>query len=168
MSIRNYITEDQIEKAAIEAFHTSDIKYRHIQLFKCRYHGARNRKRCRYKTLLWDMLKKLNPICPKMRYQTALDKLLTIDPSFFWLSAKPWNDERPTKRHRSKNTCVRWSHRVPICKGYRLGKSIWKWFSGRVAALDTRWCVLPSPDLILFINGLPLVFIELKNMAISI
>lgn len=79
MRIRNYITEDEIEKAAIEVFTHHDINYRHINCFKSDNTGRETEKDVVIKLLLRDMLKKLNPDLPEDVRQTALNKLLTID-----------------------------------------------------------------------------------------
>ncbi|WP_221410452.1 type I restriction endonuclease subunit R [Apibacter sp. HY039] len=168
MSIRNYITEDEIEKAAIEVLTHPDIKYRHINCFKSDTTGRETEKDVVIKPRLRDMLKKLNPDLPEDVRQTALNKLLTIDrlTSDFQRNREMMKDLRkgievkisvPDGRTESQYVkVIDWEN--PLANDFLVVSQLW--IQGEVYRL--------RPDLILFINGLPLVFIELKNSNINI
>lgn len=168
MSIHNFITEDQIEKAAIEVFTHPDIKYRHIDCFKFDATGRETEKDVVIKPLLRDMLEKLNPDLSEDVRQTALNKLLTIDrlTSDFQRNREMMKDLRkgievkisvPDGRTESQYVkVIDWEN--PFENDFLVVSQLW--IQGEVYRL--------RPDLILFINGLPLVFIELKNSNINI
>lgn len=168
MSIRNYITEDEIEKAAIKVFTLHYIKYRHINCFKSDTTGRETEKDVVIKPLLRDMLKKLNPDLPEDVRQTALNKLLTIDrlTSDFQRNREMMKNLRkgievkisvPDGRTESQYVkVIDWEN--PLANDFLVVSQLW--IQGDVYRL--------RPDLILFINGLPLVLIELKNSNVNI
>lgn len=163
MGIRNYITEDEIEKAAVEVFTHPDIKYRHVDCLYSDTTGRETEKDVIIKPLLRDKLKELNPDLPKDIRETALNKLLAIDrlSSDFQRNREMMKDLRKgievkvsTPDGRTELQYVKvidWEK--PYENDFLVVSQLW--IQGEVYRL--------RPDLIIFINGLPLIVIELKN-----
>ncbi len=168
MGIRNFISEDQIEKAAIKVFTQPDINYRHLDCFTIDKTGRTSEKEVVIKPLLWDKLKELNPDIPTDALKTALNKLTTVNKI-----ATPFQ----ANREMMKNLTLGVKIDITLPDGKREPRYIkvidWEhhknndflvvsqlWIQGDVYRL--------RPDLIIFVNGLPLVLIELKNSNIQI
>ncbi|MCC8174360.1 MAG: HsdR family type I site-specific deoxyribonuclease [Odoribacter sp.] len=168
MSIHNYITEDQIEKAAIEVFTHPDIKYRHINCYDSDTTGRETEKEVVIKPLLRDMLEKLNPGLPEDVLQTALEKLLTID-----RLTSDFQRNREMMKDLRKGIEVKLS--VPDGRIETQYVKVIDWenpFENDFLVVSQLWVqgevYRQRPDLILFVNGLPLVLIELKNGNVNV
>lgn len=168
MGIRNFITEDQIEKAAIEVFSHPDINYRHINCQHTDTTGRTSEREVVIKPLLWDKLKQLNPDISNEVLQKAFDKLTSINKL-----TTPFQVNRDMMRDLKLGVKVD----VNLPDGSTEPRYIkvidWNNYKENdflvVSQLWIQGEVYPlRPDLIVYVNGLPLVLIELKNSNIDV
>lgn len=168
MTIRNFISEDNIEKAAIEVFQYPDINYRHLDCQYTDLTGRTSETEVVIKPLLWQKLKELNPSVSDAVLQQALDQLTSINKL-----ATPFQANRDAMRLITLGVKVDITQPDGSSEPYYVKIIDWDnyqnndflvvsqlWLQGEVYRI--------RPDLIVFVNGLPLVLIELKNSTINV
>ncbi len=162
----NFISEDHIEQATLELF-KNKLNYRHIN---CLHHdatGRSNETEVVIKPLLKQQLIRLNPSQPLSAIDNALEQLCQtrMDKSDFVANKEVYGlirngVEVPITNAAGKTeptTLKVIDFEDDTQNDYLVVSQLWLQGERRV-----------RPDLIVFINGLPLLFIELKNSNISV
>lgn len=163
----NFISEDQIEKATIQVF-KHNLGYRHANCLEKDITGRLNENDVVIKPLLQQQLVKLNPTLPvsaiedafEQLCQTRLDKSdLTANREIYGLIKNGVQVIINNKANRKEPVTVKVIDFDDETKNDYLVVSQ-LWIRGQV--------IRRRPDLIVFVNGLPLVFIELKNSNVAL
>lgn len=163
----NFISEDQIEKATIEVF-VNNLGYRHINCYEKDVTGRLNEADVLIKPLLKKKLRDLNPNLPETAIneafeqicQTRMDKSeLMANKEIYGLIKNGVQVEINNSRDRKEPVTVKViDFNESKNNDYLVVSQLWiqgQFFRRR-------------PDLIVFVNGLPLIFIELKNSNIAL
>ncbi|AEE54474.1 type I restriction endonuclease subunit R [Haliscomenobacter hydrossis] len=171
----NYISEDQIEKATIELY-VQKLGYRHLNCFDQDLTGRANETEVVLKPLLRKKLSDLNPQLPSSAIDAAYEILChtRFDKSSFQANQEVYGlikngiqveIENAQNRKEWVNVKVVNFHdqpdldpSSPTHNDYLLVSQLW------VQGPFIR----RRPDLIVYLNGLPLLFIELKNSNIAL
>ncbi len=169
----NFISEDDIEKAILEML-TEQMGFRHIDCFTADADNLNDRSGRTTKTevVLFDILKEraidINPDVPGTVIDQAITKLTTrryaMSPSL--ANREVYNLIRDGIPVDYQNEEGRTEHtRIKVIDFNILNKN-------EFLAVSQLWIkgerYYRRPDIILYINGLPLVFIELKNSNIKL
>ncbi len=163
----NFISEDQIEKAIIQIFE-NNLGYRHSNCIDKDITGRFTENEVVIKPLLKQQLIKLNPTLPATAIedafqqicQTRLDKSdLMANKEIYGLIKNGVQVIINNKANRKEPATVKVIDFDDETKNDYLVVSQ-LWVKGQV--------IRRRPDLIVFVNGLPLVFIELKNSNIAL
>lgn len=163
----NFISEDQIEKAIIQIFE-NNLGYRHSNCIDKDITGRLTENEVVIKPLLKQQLIKLNPALPASAIenafeqicQTRLDKSdLMANKEIYGLIKNGVQVIINNKANRKEPATVKVIDFDDETKNDYLVVSQ-LWLKGQV--------IRRRPDLIVFVNGLPLVFIELKNSNIAL
>lgn len=163
----NYISEDQIEKASIELF-VHKLKYRHNDCLVNDKTGRSSEKEVVIKPLLMKSLRSLNPDLPQQAIdeafvqlcQTRMDKSdFVANKEIYGLIRNGVPLEINNNKGRKENVIVKVVDFHDSTKNdFLLVSQLW--IQGQY--------VRRRPDLIVFVNGLPLIFIEIKNSNIGV
>jgi type I restriction enzyme, R subunit len=162
----NFISEDHIEQATIDLF-KNKLNYRHLNCFERDTTGRRDETEVVIQPLLRQQLLKLNPTQTPSVIDAAVAQLCQtrMDKSDFAANKEVYGLIRngvnvPTTNAVGKTEDVT----VKVIdfeddtqNDYLVVSQLWLQGERRV-----------RPDLIVFVNGLPLIFIELKNSNISV
>lgn len=163
----NFISEDHIEKATIEVF-VHNLGYRHINCIDKDTTGRLNETDILIKPLLKKKLIELNPTLPataideayEQLCQTRLDKSdLMANKEAYGLMKNGVQVEINNAQGRKEPVTVKVVDFNEQAKNDYLVVSQ-LWVQGQF--------IRRRPDLIVFINGLPVIFIELKNSNIAL
>lgn len=162
----NFISEDHIEQATIELFKTK-LNYRHLNCMERDTTGRSSETEVVIRPLLRQQLIKLNPSQPLSAIDEALEQLCQtrMDRSDFVANKEVYGLIRngvdvPTTNAAGKTEKTNIKvidFEDDTQNDYLVVSQLWLQGERRV-----------RPDLIVFINGLPLLFIELKNSNISV
>jgi len=163
----NFISENQIEKAIIKIF-KNNLGYRHIDCFVQDISGRTSEQEVVLKPLLKKQLSIINPELPQTALDSAFDVITKIDTSttainsnkdFYHLikNGVPVN----ITNYKGKDEPVK----VKVIDFNDFEKNDFLvvsqlWIKGQFFRR--------RPDLIIFVNGLPLIFIELKNSVVVV
>ena len=163
----NFISEDQIEKAIIQIFE-NNLGYRHSNCMDKDVTGRLNEDEVVIKPLLKKKIEELNKHLPASAIEQAFEEI-----------CKTRLDKTDLMANREVYALIK--HGVPVTIKNKQGKEepatvklvdfaeeknndylvvSQLWVKGQV--------IRRRPDLIVFINGLPLIFIELKNSNIAL
>ena len=163
----NYISEDQIEKAVIEVF-TRNLGYRHINCMDNDTTGRQSETEVVIKPLLRRKLIELNKGLPQSAIdeafeqicQTRLDKSeFTANKEISGLIKNGIQLEINNANGRKETVNVKVvDFNEPTKNDYLVVSQLW--VQGQF--------IRRRPDLIVFLNGLPIIFIELKNSNIAV
>jgi type I restriction enzyme R subunit len=163
----NFISEDQIEKAIIRVFE-NNLGYRHSNCMDKDVTGRLNENEVVIKPLLKQQLIKLNPSLPlsaieeavEALCQTRLDKSeLMANKEIYGLIRNGVPLEMNNEKGRKETVTVKViDFDNEKQNDYLVVSQLW--VKGQV--------IRRRPDLIVFVNGLPLLFIELKNSNIAL
>lgn len=162
----NFISEDQIEKATIEVF-VNNLGFRHINCIDKDKTGRINESDVLIKPLLKRKLIELNKDLPlaaieeafEQLCQTRLDKsALIANKEIYGLIKNGVQVEINNKKGRKETVIVKVIDFIDEKNNDYLVVSQ-LWIQGQYRL---------RPDLIIFVNGLPVVFIELKNSNIAL
>jgi type I restriction enzyme R subunit len=163
----NFISEDQIEKATIEVF-VHNLGYRHLNCIDKDLTGRLNETDVIIKPLLKKKLVELNPTLPpsaieeayEQLCQTRLDKSdLMANKEAYGLIKNGVQVEINNAQGRKEPATVKViDFNVKTNNDYLVVSQLW--IQGQF--------IRRRPDLIVFVNGLPLIFIELKNSNIAL
>lgn len=165
----NFISEDQIEKATIEVF-VNNLGYRHINCHYSDSTGRVSESEVVIKPVLRNALLRLNPELP----ESAIDEAQEI-------LCRTHYDLSEILANKEIHSYIK--HGISLTTTNKEGKK--EKVIVKVVAFDQHevekndyllvsqlWIQGPilrrRPDLLVFINGLPLVFIELKNSNIAL
>jgi type I restriction enzyme R subunit len=163
----NFISEDQIERATIEVF-VKNLGYRHINCLDRDTTGRLYENEVLIKSLLHQKLIALNPGLPSAAITEAFDQLcrtrldksdLMANKELYGLIKNGVQVEINNAQGRKEPVNVKVIDFSDTSRNDYLVVSQW-WIQGTY--------IRRRPDLIVFINGLPLVFIELKNSNIAL
>jgi len=163
----NFISEDQIEKAIIQIF-KNNLGYRHANCMDKDITGRLTENDVVIKPLLKRQLVSMNPTLPlsaiedafEQLCQTRLDKSdLMANKEIYGLIKNGVQVVINNKANRKELVTVKVIDYDDETKNDYLVVSQ-LWVKGQV--------IRRRPDLIVFINGLPLIFIELKNSNIAL
>lgn len=167
--MHNFISEDQIEKAIIEIF-VNNLGYRHIN---CHYKdstGRTDEKDVVIRPLLRAKLAELNPEMPDTAIETAFEELcktrldqseLNANRELYGLIRNGVSVEIENKQGKKEPATVKviaFDEEDIDKNDYLIVSQLW--IHGPY--------IRRRPDLIVFVNGLPLIFIELKNSNIAL
>lgn len=165
--ITNFISEDQIEKAIIDVF-VNQLGYRHLNCFLEDITGRSMETEVVIASLLRQQLEKLNQHAPAHAIDFAVEQLTKTraDLSPFQANQELYYLMRDGVRLNVKNDQGR---EEPITikvidlvdetqNDYLVVSQLW---------LQGQY-IRRRPDLVLFVNGLPIIFIELKNSTVSV
>lgn len=163
----NFISEDQIEKAIIQIFE-NNLGYRHSNCIDKDITGRLTENEVVIKPLLKQQLIKLNPALPASAIEDAFEQICQTrldksDPmankEIYGLIKNGVQVIINNKANRKEPANVKMIDFNDETKNDYLVVSQ-LWLKGQV--------IRRRPDLIVFVNGLPLVFIELKNSNIAL
>ena len=175
IDLRNFISEDDIEQAILQKLEADPLCY---DIVRCDASpdkrevlpdgtGRGNKKMCVLLQVLRDALARLNPGIPG-------EKLLEIE----WEICRDYSALDMTATNNKHYNRIRNGIQIPVRRNgkddfdfVRLvdyddpGNNTFTavsqmWIQGRV-----YWC---RPDVLIFVNGLPMVFIELKNSIVMV
>ncbi|MFS2188920.1 type I restriction endonuclease subunit R [Mucilaginibacter sp. P25] len=165
--ITNFISEDQIEKAIIDVF-VNQLGYRHLNCFIEDITGRSMETEVVIESILKQQLIKCNSDAPAHAIDFAVEQLTKTraDLSPFQANQELYYLMRDGIRLNVKNDQGR---EEPITikvidlvdetqNDYLIVSQLW---------LQGQY-IRRRPDLILFVNGLPLIFIELKNSIVAV
>ena len=163
----NYISEDQIEKAIIEVF-THNLGYRHINCIDKDTTGRLTETDVVIKPLLRQKLTDLNKGLPESALDEAFEQLCQtrLDKSEFEANKEiaglikngiQLEINNVNGRRETVNVKVV-DFNEPTKNDYLVVSQLW--IQGQF--------IRRRPDLIVFLNGLPIIFIELKNSNIAV
>jgi type I restriction enzyme R subunit len=163
----NYISEDQIEKAIIEVF-THNLSYRHINCIDKDTTGRQSETDVVIKPLLRQKLTDLNKGLPESAIDEAFEQLCQtrLDKSEFEANKEiaglikngiQLEINNANGRKETVNVKVV-DFNEPTRNDYLVVSQLW--IQGQF--------IRRRPDLIVFLNGLPIIFIELKNSNIAV
>lgn len=163
----NYISEDQIEKAIIEVF-THNLGYRHINCIDRDTTGRQAETEVVIKPLLRRKLIELNKGLPESAIDEAFEQLCQtrLDKSEFEANKEiaglikngiQLEINNANGRKETVNVKVV-DFNEPTKNDYLVVSQLW--IQGQF--------IRRRPDLIVFLNGLPIIFIELKNSNIAV
>lgn len=166
----NFVSEDQIEKASIELF-VNKLGFRHVNCLEKDLTGRTSETDVLIKPLLLQNLRELNPALPDSAIQEAFDKLcqtrldkseLMANKEIYGLLKNGVQVEINNAEGRKEPVSVKVIDFNPDAQqnknDYLVVSQLWiqgQYFRRR-------------PDLIVFVNGIPLIFIELKNSNIAL
>ncbi|MBN1416495.1 MAG: type I restriction endonuclease subunit R [Bacteroidales bacterium] len=163
----NFISEDQIEKATIEVF-VNNLGYRHINCYEKDVTGRLNESDVLIKPLFKKKLRDLNPNLPETAIEEAFEQIcqtrmdkseLMANKEIYGLVKYGVQVEINNARNRKEPVTVQViDFNESNNNDYLIVSQLWiqgQFFRRR-------------PDLIVYINGLPLIFIELKDSNIAI
>jgi type I restriction enzyme R subunit len=163
----NFISEDQIEKAIIEIF-VHNLGYRHIHCMDQDTTGRLDEKDVLIKSLLKKKLQALNPTLPRSAIeeafakisQTRLDKSEIIaNKLIYGLMKNGVQVEINNSQGKRELVTVQVvDFNEPSKNDFLVVSQLWvqgSFFRRR-------------PDLLIYLNGIPVVFIELKNSVVAL
>jgi type I restriction enzyme R subunit len=163
----NYISEDQIEKAIIEVF-TNNLGYRHINCIDKDTTGRLNETDVVIKPILRYKLAALNKGLPESAIDEAFDQLcqtrldkseFTANKEIAGLIKNGIQTEINNANGRKETVNVKVvDFNEPTRNDYLVVSQLW--IQGQF--------IRRRPDLIVFLNGLPIIFIELKNSNVAV
>ena len=163
----NFISEDQIEKATIDVF-KHNLGYRHINCKDRDTTGRTNETDVLIKPLLKKKLIELNPSAPQSAIEFAYEKIcqtrfdmsdLAANKELYNLLKNGVQLETDNVHGRKETITLKVIDFNDNTKNdYLVVSQLW------IKGLFIR----RRPDLIVFINGIPVVFIELKNSNIAV
>lgn len=165
----NFISEDQIEKAIIQVF-KNNLGYRHSNCMDKDVTGRISENEVVIKPLLKSQLIKLNPSLPDPVIDAAVEELsrTRLDKSDFAANKEVYGlikNGVPLKttnaQGREEDVTVKvieFNDETGTANDYLVVSQLW--VQGSV--------IRRRPDLIVYINGLPLIFIELKNSNVAL
>ncbi len=166
------ITEDMIEKAAIKQL-VEVNKYDSINCYTADKEtlpdgtGRENKKQVVLFDILFKKLCEINPAIPEdtikvvaqnLRYTPSAGDLMTVNHANYQLLRTGIKVDYEVNGKKESNILNIIDYINPLNNNYTVASQMW--IKGEV-----HW---RRPDLIIFINGLPLVFIELKNSNILV
>src|SRR5258706_2668976 len=163
----NFISEDQIEKAIIEVF-VNNLGYRHLNCIENDHTGRESENEVVLKSILRKKLESLNKELPPTAIDEALEQLCQtrLDRTEVIANKEIYNTIRNgaevivnNVEGKQEKVFVKVIDFEDASKNDYLVVSQ-LWLKGQV--------IRRRPDLIVFVNGLPLVFIELKNSNVEI
>lgn len=163
----NYISEDQIEKATVEVF-VNNLGYRHLNCIDQDLTGRLNEREVIIKPLLKKKLIELNPTLPSAAIEEAYEQLCKtrMDKSDLMANKEAYGllkngvqvDINNAEGRKEPVTVKVIDYNEQTNNDYLVVSQLW--IQGQY--------IRRRPDLIVFINGLPLIFIELKNSNIAL
>lgn len=163
----NYISEDQIEKAIIDVF-THNLGYRHVNCLENDTTGRLNETDVVIKPLLRRKLIELNKGLPESAIDEAFEQLCQtrLDKSEFeankeiaGLIKNGIQLEINNAKGRKETVNVKvLDFNEPTKNDYLVVSQLW--VQGQF--------IRRRPDLIVFLNGLPVIFVELKNSNVAV
>lgn len=163
----NFISEDQIEKATIDVF-VNNLGYRHINCKDNDTTGRLNERDVLIKPLLKQKLKHLNQNLPDSAINEAFEKIcqthldkseLAANKEIYGLIKNGIQVDVNNAQGRKEPVTVKViDFNETINNDYLVVSQLW--IQGQF--------IRRRPDLIVFINGLPIIFIELKNSNIAL
>ncbi len=163
----NFISEDQIEKAIIQVF-KNNLGYRHSNCLDKDVTGRLSENEVVIQPLLKQQLIKLNPQLPITAIEEALEQIcktrldksdLMANKEIYGLIRNGVGVKITNKKGREEDATVQViDFNDEKRNDYLVVSQLW--IKGQV--------IRRRPDLIVFVNGLPLIFIELKNSTIAL
>lgn len=163
----NFISEDQIEKAIIEVF-VNNLGYRHENCMDTDLTGRESENEVVIKRILRKKLVELNQEFPATAIDEAMDQLCQtrLDRTEVAANREIYNTIRNgaevtinNKEGKQEKVFVKViDFDNDSLNDYLVVSQLW--IKGQV--------VRRRPDLIIYVNGLPLIFIELKNSNVGI
>jgi type I restriction enzyme, R subunit len=170
--VANFISEDDIEKAIIKVF-TEQLKYRHINCFTADAEDLNDGSQRKNKTevvlgtVLFDKLKEFNPDIPEDKLIEVVEDLKSSRASMSKVSANKevYKILKDSVKVNFKNSNGkeenRWVQVInfdePVNNDFLVVSQLW--IKGSIR--------FRRPDLLLYVNGIPIGFIELKNSNVS-
>jgi len=163
----NFISEDQIERATIEVF-VNNLGYRHVNCIDKDLSGRLSETDVLIKPLLKKKLIDLNPALPATAIEEAYEKIcqtrldksdLMANKEAYGLMKNGVQVEINNARGRKEQVTVKVvDFNKPSENDFLVVSQLW--IQGQF--------IRRRPDLIVFINGIPVIFIELKNSNIAL
>lgn len=165
----NFISEDQIEKAIIELF-VNNLGYRHINCHHADTTSRLDERDVVIKPLLRRKLKELNPTLPDTTIDQAFEELCrtrfdqsedAANKELYGLIKNGISLEIENKQGKKEPVTIKvisFDEDSIHKNDYLIVSQLW--IQGPY--------IRRRPDLIVFVNGLPLIFIELKNSNIAL
>jgi type I restriction enzyme R subunit len=162
----NYISEDQIERATVDIF-VKNLGYRHLNCLDKDITGREDETDVVIKPLLKKQLSKLNKQLPESAIEEAYSVLTKTNLAVTSISA-----------NREMYGLIKSGVQVEITNSEGRKEPVMVKVIDFENELENDYLVVSQlwvkgeirqrPDLIVFVNGLPLVFIELKNSNVAV
>lgn len=163
----NFISEDQIEKAIVEIF-VQNLGYRHLHCMERDSTGRQDEKDVLIRPLLKKKLLELNKTLPKSAVedayaqlcQTRLDKSdIVANKEIYGLIKNGIQVETNNPQGKREPVTVRVvDFNKPTLNDFLVVSQLWV----QGPFISRR------PDLLVYLNGIPVIFIELKNSIVGI
>ena len=166
----NFISEDQIEKAIIEVF-VKNLGYRHINCLDKDITGRLEERDVLIKPLLKKKLTELNPTLPDMAIEEAYEQICQtrLDKSNLMANKEAYGLMKNGVQVEINNTQGR---KEPVTVKVIDFNTDTDQNKNDYLVVSQLWIqgqfVRRRPDLIVYINGIPVIFIELKNSNIAL
>lgn len=176
---RNFISEDDIEQATI-ALLSTEFGYKHLNCYTVDSSdlndrsGRADKKDVIFKDRVIEKCRQFNPQVPSDVIETAISKLMDRRGSMSAIKANmelytairdgvsiTYEDENGEKHENESLKLIDFENSEN--NEFLVVSQLWIQSTGR-----TPYCAYRRPDLILYVNGLPLVFIELKNSNVKL
>lgn len=165
----NFISEAQIENAIIDIF-VNNLHYRHLNCEKKDLTGRTDERDVIIRPILQNRLERLNPNLPASAIAEALEQLTAtrLDRSALLANQEMYGlirdgvpveiTNKAGKREPATVRVIDFNDADHTQNDYLVVSQLW--IQGEV--------IRRRPDLIVYLNGLPLVFIELKNSNVAL
>lgn len=165
----NFISEAQIEKAILSVF-VNNLQYRHLDCEKADLTGRTDERDVIIRPILQKQLEKLNPNMPASAIAEAMNQLTATrhDRSIVGANQEMYTlirdgvtleiTNRFGKREPATVRVIDFHDPDHTQNDYLVVSQLW--IQGEV--------IRRRPDLMVYVNGLPLVFIELKNSNVAL
>lgn len=176
---RNFISEDDIEQATI-ALLSKEFGYKHLNCYTVDSSdlndrsGRTDKKDVIFKDRVIEKCRQFNRQVPPDVIETAISKLMDRRGSMSAIKANmelytaicdgasiTYEDKNGEKHENESLKLIDFEN--PESNEFLVVSQLWIQSTGR-----TPYCAYRRPDLILYVNGLPLVFIELKNSNVKL
>lgn len=163
----DFISEDQIEKAILQIF-VDNLGYRHIHCMDSDTTGRTNEKDVLIKPLLKDKLRDLNKNLPAQAIEEAFDLICQtrLDKSDIIANKEIYSLIKNGVPVEVNNSQGKKDHVIVRVVDFHEPKN------NDFLVVSQLWVQGPyirrRPDLLVYLNGIPIVFIELKNSIVAL
>ncbi len=177
---KNFISENDIEQAILEKLHQQGFELLNCYTFKPETLNDKSNRKDKRDVILYDRLKvaclRLNPSIPELSIEKVIETIMDRRVAMSALAANmelyklirdgvavEFEDVQGIKHHEIVRLIDFNDNPINANNDYLAVSQLWIKTIGKTPKAAYR-----RPDIILYINGLPLVFIELKNSNVKL